>query len=281
MSSPVRVAIASYGPDQFAYLDQVLRARGHIPVVYLMSRSMRPNSATEPDLLKSLTATVARLPEGMGLLLPAGPADLRPMLTGYAPDLLLVFGFNWKIPRDVIASLRYGALNVHPSLLPKYRGPSPIPWAIRNGERDLGMTIHRMTDKVDAGPIIVQGITGRMPEIPTHAGVWDLMKEGLGRLLTRAISDVIGGAKGSPQREEEATYASLPPREWNEITWNQSREGAHNQIRVFRFLNDGVGPVVEIGGRRVRILRTSLHESGDLTVECSDGPLWISDYEFV
>jgi methionyl-tRNA formyltransferase len=242
---------------------------------------MRPNTSSEPDLLKGLTATVARLPGEMGLLLPAGPADLRPMLDGYAPELLLVFGFNWKIPRDVIDSLRYGALNIHPSLLPKYRGPSPIPWAIRNGDRDLGVTIHRMTDEMDAGPILAQDTVGRIPEIPTHSHLWDLMKDGLGGLLTQAVADVLAGAEGSPQQEDQATYAGFPPPEWNKITWEQSRENAHHQIRVFRFLNDGAGPVVDLDGRRVRILRTSPHERGGLTVECSDGPLSITDYELV
>lgn len=243
---------------------------------------MRPNASPEPDLLEGVTDTVARLPSDMGLLLPSGPADLRPMLDGYAPDLLLVFGFNWKIPRGVIGSLRYGALNIHPSLLPKYRGPSPIPWAIRNGDRDLGMTIHRMTEKIDAGPVLAQRAIGRIPEIPTHAGLWDLMRDGLGDLLTEAFSELLAGAGGLPQpEEEEATYAGFPPPDWKEITWKQSREDAYNQIRVFRFLNRGSGPVVELDGRQVRILRTSTRERGDLSVDCSDGPLWITDYEFV
>lgn len=203
------------------------------------------------------------------------------MLDGYAPELLLVFGFNWKIPGDVIGSLRYGALNVHPSLLPKYRGPSPIPWAIRNGDTDLGMTIHRMTEETDAGPILAQEVVGRIPEIPTNAGLWEVMKAGLEGLLAQAVSAVLAGAEGSPQAEEEATYAPFPPPEWKEITWKQGREGAHNQVRVFRFLNGGSGPVVELGGRRVRVLRTSPRERGDLTVDCSDGPLWIIDYELV
>lgn len=242
---------------------------------------MRPHTPPAPDLLNALTATVAGLREDMGLLLPGGPADLRPMLDGYAPDLLLVFGFNWKIPRDVIDSIEYGALNIHPSLLPKYRGPSPIPWAIRNGDRDLGITIHRMTEKIDAGPILAQGTVGRIPETPTHSGLWDLMKEGLRGLLTAAVSDVVAGAEGSPQPEDEATYAGFPPPEWHEITWKQSKEDAHNQVRVFRFLNGGSGPVIELDGRRVEILRTSPHERSDLAVGCSDGPLWIIDYEFV
>lgn len=281
MSRVVRVAIASSGPDQFSCLHGALREMGHLPVVYLMSRSMRPNSSVEPDLLANLTDTVARIPGDMGLLLPAGPEDLRPMLDGYAPELLLVFGFNWKIPRAVIDSLRYGALNIHPSLLPKYRGPSPIPWAIRNGDEDLGMTVHRMTETMDAGPILAQATVGRIPEIPTWPGLWEIMKGGLGPLVRRAVSDVIDGVEGSPQQDDAATYAGFPPPEWNEIGWDQSRADAHNQIRVFRFLNGGSGPVVELDGRRVRILRTSLHERGDLAVDCADGPLWLSDYEFV
>ncbi|GAA3929951.1 hypothetical protein GCM10023085_09150 [Actinomadura viridis] len=240
---------------------------------------MRPNEPPEPDILSGMTATIKELPPGIDLLLPSSSADLQPMLSGYEVDLLVVFGFNWRIPSEVLQAPRYGALNIHPSLLPRYRGPSPIPWAVRNGDAELGLTVHRMTEKIDAGPILAQGVVGRLPEVVSPADTWGLVRTGLPVLLERALLMVLAGAQGTAQAEESATYAGFPPPEWEEITWGRSRLDAHHQVRAFRFLHGGSGPVVEIGGHRVRVLRTSLVKQEGLVVDCADGPLWITEYE--
>ncbi|PZG28898.1 methionyl-tRNA formyltransferase [Spongiactinospora gelatinilytica] len=278
MSARLRVAIASYGPNQFALISTTLAAFGHEPAVYLMSRSMRPNSPPESDVFDGITATISAIPAGIGLLLPSGPADLHPMMGGFAVDLLVVFGFNWRIPADVISAPRFGTLNIHPSLLPRYRGPSPIPWAIRNGDKELGVTIHRMTETMDGGPILTQGSVGDLPEVVSHADTWRMLESGLPALLSDAISRVLKGDEGVPQREEAVSHAPFPPAEWNQLSWDQSRRDAHNQIRVFRFLHGSAGPVVELDGRRIQILRTSLSERRGPVVQCADGPLWISDH---
>ena len=70
------------------------------------------------------------------------------------PDLIVVAAYGQIIPKEILKIPRYGCLNVHPSLLPKYRGPSPIQAAILNGDKETGVTIIKMTEKVDAGPII-------------------------------------------------------------------------------------------------------------------------------
>ncbi|WP_131740048.1 methionyl-tRNA formyltransferase [Actinomadura roseirufa] len=279
MSDKIRVAIASYGAEQFSLLNGIIQKLGHEPVVYLMSRSMRPHSTPEPDVLSGVTATIPELPPDIGLLLPSGPVELQPMLGGHKVDLLLVFGFNWRIPAEVLGGPRYGVLNVHPSLLPRYRGPSPIPWAVRNGDAELGVTVHRMTERIDAGPILTQGVVGRIPDRASPADTWNLVRTGLPALLEQAITMALAGVPGVEQAEESATYAGFPPPEWEEITWEQGRLDAHHQVRVYRFLHRGSGPVVEIGGRRIRILDTSVVKEGGLVVECADGPLWITDHE--
>lgn len=272
----MRIVVATYGASQFRFLHETLTAAGHLPVAYLTSRSMRPSAASEPGLLEAVQAIVADVPPGMDLLLPGSTRTLDSMLVGYNPDVLLFFGFNWRVPPDVLELPRLGALNVHPSALPKYRGPSPVPWAIRNGDADLGITVHRMTEQLDAGPILSQVDGIPIPEEVTREAIWELTKAVLPSLLETSLDRMARGDPGTPQDEAKASYASFPPPEWYIVTWQGSRRSLHNQIRLLRFLTHGAGPIVEFQGRTVYVQRASLTADGGVRIECTDGPLWVT-----
>jgi methionyl-tRNA formyltransferase len=275
VSTGLRVVVASYGAVQFRLLRQALTDAGHVPVAYLVSRSMRPATAPEPDIFAALTEVISDLPPGMDLLLPGTPGAVAEMISGYAPDILLVFGFNWRLPREVLAMPRLGALNVHPAPLPKYRGPSPVLWAIRNGDPYLGLTIHRMTGRIDSGPVLAQVSDIPLPDRVTREDAWDLQMAALPGVLATALDRAVRGEPGTPQDERAASYAGFPPAEWYEITWDAGRCDVHNQIRLLRYLKRR-GPVVTLQGHRVRIEESSLTDNGSLRVDCADGPLWIT-----
>jgi methionyl-tRNA formyltransferase len=114
----LRIVLASYSASQFQFLRDTLTNAGHVPVAYLVSRSMRPCAASEPDILEAVQAIVADLPPGTDLLLPGKTGTIAGMLAGYQPDLLLVMGFSWRLPHQVLALPRLGVLNIHPSALP-------------------------------------------------------------------------------------------------------------------------------------------------------------------
>jgi methionyl-tRNA formyltransferase len=268
--------IVSYGPDQFRFLRETLVDAGHVPVAYLFSRSMRPSQPVEPEFVEATKAIVADVPPDMDLLLPSGTGMLAPVLSAYEPDVLLVHGFNWRLPRDVLDVPRLGTLNVHPSALPKYRGPSPVLWAIRNGDPYLGITVHRMTGRIDAGPILAQIDNLPVPNLATAASVWKLMKPALPALLNEALDRAVRGDPGTPQDEGRATYAGFPPPEWFTVTWQGSRLDLHNQIRLLRYLQAGENPVVEFQGRMAQIQDTSLTDNGGTRLDCTDGPLWVT-----
>jgi methionyl-tRNA formyltransferase len=272
----LRIVIASYGSPQFRFLQETLTAAGHVPVAYLVSRSMRPSIPAEPGLLTASQAIVADVPPGMDLLLPGGTGTLAPVLDGYQPDVLLVFGFNWRLPREVLDVPRLGVLNVHPSALPRYRGPSPVLWAIRNGDPFLGITVHRMTERIDAGPVLAQADDLPIPDRVTSEDVWELTKGVLPGLLETALNRAVLGDPGVPQEEAEASYAGFPPPEWYTVTWQGCRNDLHNQIRVLRYLRRGEGPVAEFQGRAVQVHGTSLTDDGGSRIECVDGPLWVT-----
>jgi methionyl-tRNA formyltransferase len=174
MNAGLRIVIASYGSAEFRFLHETLTDSGHVPIAYLVSRSMRPSAAPEPDILEAIKTIVPDLPPGLDLLLPGGTDTIVDMLAGYKPDLFLVFGFNWRVPREVLGLPRFGVLNVHPSALPKYRGPSPVLWAIRNGDPFMGITIHRMNEQIDAGPVLAQVEDLPLPDQVTRRDVWQL-----------------------------------------------------------------------------------------------------------
>jgi methionyl-tRNA formyltransferase len=209
VSTGLRLVIASYGSAQFRFLRETLTDMGHVPIAYLVSRSMRPSADAEPDILEAVKTIVTDLPPGMDLL-PGSASTIASQLAGYQPDLLLVFGFNWHLPRDVLELPRLGVLNVHPSALPKYRGPSPILWAIRNGDQFMGITVHRMTGRIDAGPILAQVDDVPIPDNVTSRDIWDLAKTVLPGLLARALDCAVRGDPGIPQDDAKATYAGVP-----------------------------------------------------------------------
>jgi methionyl-tRNA formyltransferase len=237
---------------------------------------MRPSTPSEPDLLDAVGTLMTDLPPGMDLLLPGGTGNLRSMLTGYDPDVLLVYGFNWRLPREVLELPRFGVLNVHPSALPKYRGPSPVLWAIRNGDRYMGITVHRMTTRIDAGPILAQVDDIPIPDEVTNQAVWELTKGALPDLIETALDRAVRGDQGTLQNEAHTTYAGFPPPDWYTVTWQGSRLSLHNQIRVLRFMARGSGPTVEFQGQMVQIERSSLTPDGGIRIECEDGPLWVT-----
>lgn len=276
MHAGLRIIIASSGASQFRFLNETLTAAGHLPVAYLVSRSMRPSAAMEPDVLEATTGIVADVPAGMDLLLPASPRTLPALLAAYRPDVLLVFGFNWRLPPDVLLVPKLGVLNVHPSALPRYRGPSPVLWAIRNGDPYLGVTVHRMTDRIDAGPVLAHVDDLPLPDRVTSQDVWELIKAALPGLINQALDRAVRGDPGTRQDEDQATYAGFPPPDWYTVTWQGSRHSLHNQIRVLRYMRREQTAVLQLEGDTLRVHATSLTNDGGLRVECEDGSLWVT-----
>jgi methionyl-tRNA formyltransferase len=276
MQAGLRIIIASSGASQFQFLNATLTAAGHVAVAYLVSRSMRPSTTMEPDLLKATSGLVEAIPPDMDLLLPGSTRTLPALLSAYQPDILLVFGFNWRLPPDVLAVPKLGVLNVHPSALPKYRGPSPVLWAIRNGDPHLGLTVHRMTERIDAGPVLAQVDDLPLPDRATSQDVWELVKSALPELINQALDRAVRGDPGTPQDEDQATYAGFPPPDWYTVTWQGSRHSLHNQIRVLRYMRRGEGAVLEQEGDTLPVHGTSLTNDGGLRIDCEDGPLWVT-----
>lgn len=279
MRDGLRVVIAAYGAAQFRALHCAVADAGHVPVAYLMSRSLRPGG---PDVAAPVHAVADAVPPGMDLLLPGDRDHLPGLLAAYAPDVLLAFGFNWRLTRPVLDAPRLGALNIHPSLLPRYRGPSPLIWAVRHSEPDFGLTIHRMTERIDAGPVLAQAPGIPLPPWSTRSEVWELQAAALPSLVSAALERTAAGDPGTEQDESAATYAAPPPPEWYTVTWQDTRQVVYDQLRLRWYAEDGNVPVT-YADRTMLVLGAALSAAassaagGAVTrVECADGPLWVT-----
>ena len=179
------------------------------------------------------------------------------MLAPLQPDLIISGGFPWRIPADVLALPRLGAINLHDALLPRYRGPSAVEWAFRNGRRETGMTIHRLTPEFDTGPILAQA------RIPISRRRRHRLAPGKFDPMVPASSAGPGtrraGRAGEPQDESQATDAGLFDDAWRVIDWSRPARKIHNQVRSWVGLRDiPAGRSGTSTARRLQITKTRL-----------------------
>lgn len=149
------------------------------------------------------------------------------------PDLIVVAAFGQFLPKELLDLPRYGCINVHASLLPRYRGAAPIHYAILKGEKEAGVTIMQMDVGMDTGAMLSRTAVPVGPEM-TQGELHDILKEKGARLLLDTIPRIVAGTvQPVPQPEEEATYASLITRDMERADWNKKAEDLHNQFRAF------------------------------------------------
>lgn len=153
-------------------------------------------------------------------------------LRALSPDVIAVAAYGQKLGNEILSMPRFYCLNIHPSLLPKYRGPAPVARAIMNGENHTGVSIIKLVEKMDAGPIL--GIT-RVP-VPPEATTPEL-EEKLAGIGADLLLDVIGlvqdrKALEVPQDEREATYARKFEKQDGRIDWRKPAFRIHNFVRA-------------------------------------------------
>ncbi len=147
------------------------------------------------------------------------------------PELIVVAAYGRLLPEEILYAPRLGSINVHSSLLPKYRGAAPINWAILNGEEETGVTIMYMAKELDAGDIIAQA---RTPIGPSENALE--LTERLALLGAETLSSVVadlsaGTVRRTPQDEHLHTYASMLSREMSAVDWTRSAHAISCQIR--------------------------------------------------
>jgi methionyl-tRNA formyltransferase len=155
-------------------------------------------------------------------------------LIGLNPDLLVVVSFGLIIPKWFLDAPGIGAINLHPSLLPRHRGPAPIQWAIRNGESETGITIIRMNERMDAGDMLYREPFHIYDEEDAESlsqRLADRSAAILPEFIERIAMD--GLPSGVVQQEGEATYTSMISKEMGLIEWSAPADRIVCQVRAF------------------------------------------------
>ena len=149
------------------------------------------------------------------------------------PELIVVAAFGQFLSRELLELPPHGCINVHASLLPKYRGAAPIQYAIIKGEKESGVTIMQMDIGMDTGAML-EKVVVPIAENTTMGELHDALREQGAALLLKVIDDIAAGtAVAEPQNDAEATYATLLDRSMEHIDWTKSAQEVHNLIRGF------------------------------------------------
>lgn len=148
-----------------------------------------------------------------------------------APELIVVAAYGKILPEDILRVPPYGSINVHSSLLPKYRGAAPINWAILNGETETGVSIMHIAKELDAGDVILQKSTPIGAEEDAQSLTARLAELGA-EALSEAVASLADGTAGrTPQDGSRQTYASMLSREMSPVDWTRSAHGIACQVR--------------------------------------------------
>ena len=156
-------------------------------------------------------------------------AELRELKS----DLMVVVAYGQILPQAILDLPTHGCVNVHTSLLPKYRGAAPIQWAIADGNSETGVTIMKMDAGLDTGPILSMRRTPILPEDDSQK-LHDRLAQLGAKLLVETIPDYVSGnISPQPQPAEGSTYAAKIKKEDGQIDWNQPAEKIWNRLRAF------------------------------------------------
>lgn len=179
------------------------------------------------------------------------------IIRGLDPALIVVAAYGRILPQEILDYPKLGCINVHSSLLPKYRGSAPIHWAILNGDRESGVTIMHMALALDAGDIIAQRVTPIDPD-ETVESLHDRLAQMGAALLVETVEKIGNGtAVRTPQAEDQVTLAPMLSRALSPMDWNRPARALHNQVRG---LIPWPAAVTELNGTRCKIFSTSVPE---------------------
>lgn len=176
------------------------------------------------------------------------------------PEMIVVAAFGQILTEEILQMPKYGCVNVHASLLPKYRGAAPIQWAVINGEKVSGVTIMRMDAGIDTGDIIEKAEVELSPQ-ETGGSLFDKLEKLGADLLVRTMENIEKGtAIYTKQEESEATHVGMIKKEMGCISWEKP---AVELERLVRGLNPWPSAYTRINGKTLKIWSAAPEDGGD------------------
>ena len=171
-------------------------------------------------------------------------------LADLAPDVIVVVAFGQILPKSILEIPRYGCVNIHASLLPKYRGAAPIQWAVIDGEKETGVTTMFMNEGLDTGDMLEKEVVPLDPK-ETGGSLHDKLSAVGGRLILSTLKGLEDGTlKGTPQTDEGSCYAKMLKKSLGDIDWTM--DGAAIE-RLIRGLNPWPSAYTSLHGKTLKI----------------------------
>lgn len=202
------------------------------------------------------------------------------IINSYNPDAVIVVAYGKILPENILTAAKYGCINVHASLLPKYRGAAPIQWAVLNGDSRTGITVMQMDKGLDTGDMLLVEET-EIGENETSEELFDRLSVLGADTLINALRKIEeGSVVPVPQPELDLGYAEKITKRLSPIDWSKSAQEIHNQVRG---LQSWPCAATTINGKNVKIHKTVLSDrtgnksgqivdtNGAITVCCGDG----------
>ena len=203
------------------------------------------------------------------------------------PDIIVVVAYGKIIPTEILEIPRLGVINVHGSLLPKYRGAAPIQWAVINGEKITGITTMYLNEKMDEGDIILKQEVA-IGEYDTLGEVWQKLSNVGANLLVETLKQIEMGTAPRTKQEEGATYAPMLTKEIAQINWD---EMSAVQIKdLIRGLNPIMGAYSFLNGEKIKFWKAKVlkneefiertNKPNDMLLEVKPGTIICSDKKY-
>jgi methionyl-tRNA formyltransferase len=208
----------------------VLVSSGHVPaaIVCQPDRPKGRGRKVEPPPVKEWART-----RSIQVIQPnqCKHEDFLGCLEEIEPQLGLVFAFGQLLPKELLDIPKYGFINIHPSLLPRYRGAAPLQWALINGDKETGVTILTVTPRFDAGDIVLQEKVAIDP-LENAVELGERLAQLGGKLVVQVLERIAAGNfTAVPQDEDQVIWAPALTKADGKLDWTQSAAVIHNRIR--------------------------------------------------
>lgn len=194
------------------------------------------------------------------------------------PDVICVVAYGKLLPKKILDIPRYGCINVHASLLPKYRGAAPIQWAVLNGDKTTGVTTMYMDIGMDTGDIILKEEV-EIGEEETTGELWDRLTKIGGKLLVKTLQQIEKGVAPREKQGEDFTIAPMLSKEMARIDWDSKT--AQEIKNLVRGLNPIMGAFTYLNGKKIKFWKVAIATNEEITVENVDflrnGTVLVSD----
>ena len=180
------------------------------------------------------------------------------------PDVICVVAYGKILPKEILEIPKYGCINVHGSLLPKYRGAAPIQWAVLNGDKETGVTTMYMDVGMDTGDMILKEKV-EIGEDETTGELWDRLSKIGGKLLIETLKQIEEGTAPREKQREEFTMAPMLNKEMSKINWGE--QTAQNIKNLVRGLNPIMGAYTFLDEKKIKFWKVDIAKQDEIIAD--------------